>query len=193
MLTKFSGFILNSANFKHIGLLVILFLGFQFLIFPIFLERMGASEPYKIPDLMFGFSIEQAYAFLSHLGEDGRRAYLTTQMWADSVYPLIYGFMLALIIGKIHVNAPGLPKKLNCLNLVPIAAACADYLENSGIIVMLLAYPTKISFAAQLASVFGMIKWTLIAISIGIIILSLLALIMPIKSVPFNGQRTEEK
>jgi len=25
-------------------------------------------------------------------------AYLTTQIWIDSVYPLIYGFMLALII-----------------------------------------------------------------------------------------------
>lgn len=193
MLTKFSGFLLNQAHFKHIGLLVILFLSFQFLLFPAFLERMGASEPYKIPDLMFGFSIEQAYAFLSHLGADGRKAYLTTQMWVDSVYPLIYGFMLALIIGKIHANAPGLTKKLNYLNLVPIAAACADYLENAGIIVMLLAYPAKISFAAQLASVFGMIKWTLIVISFGIIILSLLALILPIKSSPFNGQGSEEK
>ncbi|HSV88936.1 MAG TPA: hypothetical protein VLH61_09875 [Bacteroidales bacterium] len=174
MLAKFSGFLLNSANFIHIGLLVILFLGFQFLIFPVFLERMGASEPYKIPDLMFGFSIEQAYAFLSHLGVDGRKAYLTTQMWVDSVYPLIYGFMLALIIGKIHAATPGLTKKYKRLNLVPIAAAFADYLENTGIIVMLLAYPAKIGFAAHLASVFGMIKWTLIGISIGIIFLSLL-------------------
>lgn len=193
MLSKFSAFLLNSANFKKIGLLVILFLGFQFLIFPFFLERIGASEQYKIPDLMFGFSFEQAYAFLSHLDEDGRKAYLTTLVWIDSVYPLIYGFMLALIIGKIHGAAPELTKKHKRLNLTPIAATFADFLENTGIIVMLLAYPAKLNFAAQLASVFGMIKWTLIVISIGIIILSLLALMLPSKRTLVNGQGLEEK
>jgi len=51
-------------------------------------------------------------------------AYLTTQIWIDSVYPLIYGFMLALIILNVisieiiflSLLAPMLPIKRTLVN-----------------------------------------------------------------------------
>ncbi|HAJ98974.1 MAG TPA: hypothetical protein DCM62_03005 [Bacteroidales bacterium] len=171
---KASDFLYRYSRLKTIIVVGVVFVAFQQGIFPHFMKEIALTTTYPIPDLIFGFHVEQAYDFVASTGKEGRKAYLDTLLWIDSLYPLVYSLFLSLIVGVAFKRIPSGLQKLKHLNILPFGAAIADYFENTGLIIVVLSYPTKTAFAAQLASIFGMIKWSIVAVSMAIIIISLL-------------------
>jgi len=174
IIVKASDLLYRYSRLKTIIIVGVVFVAFQQGIFPHFMNVIALTTTYPIPDLIFGFHVEQVYDFVANAGEEGRKAYLDTLLWIDSLYPLVYSLFLSLIISIAFKKLPSGLQKLKHLNLLPFGAAIADYFENTGLIIVVLSYPTKAVFAAQLASIFGMIKWSIVAVSMAIILISLL-------------------
>lgn len=125
-------------------------------------------------DLLFGFSPEQAYAIISAYGEAGRSGAIITTAIADSIYPFVYAGLLALAISWFLNSIALKNQKWQYLNLLPFAALVFDFIENAGIIAMLGSFPRQMDVVARIASAAGMLKWTLVVISIIALVLVIL-------------------
>jgi hypothetical protein len=85
----------------------------------------------------FGYSFEEAKAFLTALSADGRALYLGEQHFLDLFYPALLA--ATLILAAIVLTSPGL---LRWLLSVPAALGLVfDYLENRAVGRMLEAGP----------------------------------------------------
>ncbi len=166
MLKRLSRFISRKAN----GKLVVIFLGlqllFNFWVFPFFTRQFGPGEGQPMLDLMFGFSPEQAHDIISAYGDAGRSGAILTTAIADSIYPFVYAGLLALAISWFMNGIPLKNPKWQYLNLLPFAALIFDFVENAGLITMLAGYPQEFANIARMASVAGMLKWTMVVVSV---------------------------
>ena len=130
----------------------------------------GAS----ILDFEFGFTYETAYYMLTALGEEGRTFYLTRLLPLDFPFPftvMLFGVGYMALLLK-HI-APKRPYKY--LLILPVLFMVFDWIENIGIIIMLLNFPNLPVWAALLASISGMLKYissfgSIVAISVLFII-----------------------
>jgi hypothetical protein len=114
-----------------------------------------------------GYSIGEARALLTMLGEAGRAYYADVQLALDTIYPATYALSRALAIWWLTVPGRALatpiaPVIRSILLVAPVAAAAFDYWENSLIRKMLAAGPAVsddlvhvASTATQLKSVAG--------------------------------------
>jgi hypothetical protein len=166
MLKRSSRYISRKAN----GKLVVIFLGLQLFfslwVFPFFTRQFGPGEGQPMLDLMFGFSPEQANTIFSAYGEAGRSGTILTTAFADSLYPFVYAGLLALAISWFQKDIPLKNPKWKYLNLLPFTALIFDFVENASIITLLTSYPQQLSGIARIASAAGMLKWTMVLISV---------------------------
>ncbi|MBW6499161.1 MAG: hypothetical protein K0B09_12275, partial [Bacteroidales bacterium] len=65
-------------------------------------------------------------------------------------------------------------QKWQYLNLLPFAALVFDFIENAGIITMLGSFPRQMDVVARIASAAGMLKWTMVVISVLALVLVIL-------------------
>ena len=97
-------------------------------------------------DMRFGYSFDEALAFLSALTPEGRGIYLWRQLPLDLLYPLAYGAFFLLAIS-------GLQKRKTPLLACPVLLAAADYAENACVFLMLRGdAPSKALVAAGSAA-----------------------------------------
>jgi hypothetical protein len=129
------------ATGKNIIILLVLFLLFNFLIIP------AVYPQFQTLDMLFSYTPEKAYELISSYGEQGRQYYAVIELTLD----LIYTFQRAL---------PNHRELLN-LSYIPFAVMLADYLENVGIVISLLAYPQKLPLIVCLANFFTISKYIL--------------------------------
>ncbi len=105
-----------------------------------------------------GYAATYAHDLLDNLGEDGRHAYLTQQIPLDLVYPGLFAVTYALMLTWLIRYSFGAKSKLHYLAYVPIIGGLFDYLENVGIIVLLVRYPNFSNTVAHVTSAFSMGK-----------------------------------
>lgn len=124
-----------------------------------------AMKKAGVLDMAGFYSVDTAYRMLEEQGNDGRQRYLLINSTLDIIYPVFYtSFYLiwvALTWGGI------LSKKNKYINLVyffPIAAFCSDYLENAGVIAMILKYPVRLEGIALATSIASAAKWIIFII-----------------------------
>jgi hypothetical protein len=153
---------------------LVLQLFFNFWVFPFFTRQFGPGEGQQMLDLMFGFSPEQAYTIISDYGAAGRSGAIKTTAVADSIYPFVYAGLLALAISWFLNGIPLKSQKWQYLNLLPFAALVFDFIENAGIIIMLGSFPRQMDVVARIASAAGMLKWTMVVISVLALVLVIL-------------------
>lgn len=112
-----------------------------------------------ILDMEILYTPQQAYAFLSAMGEAGRSFELTRIIPLDLLVPFFYAlFLSTLITWILHRWLPA-ESGWHRLNVVPVIGALFDYLENLGIIAMLLAYPVEMYSIAQITMAATLLKF----------------------------------
>jgi hypothetical protein len=125
------------------------------------------------------YTPRKLYAMLDAYSEEDYRAHYRT-LHLDFVYPLVYGFALALIIVYLqnHFRPPDATVSPYPV-LIPLGQALADYLENLSMYLVLRRYqngrrksPALVIFSASMTAV----KLLLWAASLLIIIAGLLKL-----------------
>jgi len=161
----FSEKLIRIAGWKTISLSIIVQAAFFFGVFPWFITNFGPGPGMPMLDLRFGFSPAEACAIIGSYSPDGRRGYLVTLLVADFVYPLVYATLLSLIISIVLRNTlSDSVSPWHHLNLLPFAAAVFDWIENAGILVLLIQFPYISGWVAVVASASGMAKWTIISL-----------------------------
>jgi len=167
----------KQATLKNIFLCLILFLLFNIVVIPYYIQQITPDADTSILDVRFGFSSAEAYETLHAIGQEGRNKYLFFLAIIDSIYPLVYGSLLILAAGFLLRRTLNQNNDFRILNLVAIDAVIFDYLENLGIIYLISHYPSRADGVATLASVSGMIKWVMITLAICVILFGLIGYI----------------
>jgi hypothetical protein len=123
-----------------------------------------------ILDLEVLYTPEQAYALFAAMGDAGRTFDLTHIVPLDMLFPLAYTLFDAIAITwLLHRWLPA-GSRWHRLNVVPVFGGIADYLENLGIITMLVAWPAPLPDIARFTMVAGLLKFLSGALAMLIII-----------------------
>ncbi len=120
---------------------------------------MAYANGLKLLDMLpQGYDAAYIQTLLSTLGEEGRNFYLYRQIPLDMVYPGLFAISYCLVMGYFLKKLHLLHTTWFALCLLPIVAGVADYLENIGIIHLLLNYPYLSAFTMSFTNVFSIVK-----------------------------------
>lgn len=136
-------------------------------------KSFAAYTSLKILDLRFGFSSDEAHALLDGLGEAGRIQYRLIEMTVDVIYPFIYTGLFVLLISLIYRNMLPPTAKLRIINLLPFTVMLFDFLENTGIILLINRFPARADALVGLTSRTNQLKWLLFAAVVVVVVFGL--------------------
>lgn len=120
-------------------------------------------------DMKMLYTPEQAYAHLAAMGDSGRAFDLTHIVPLDLVFPLMYTLFSAVTITWLLHRWLPVESRWHRLNVVPLIGGLGDYLENLGIIAMLLAWPQQIPAVAWFTMIACFFKFAFSALGFAII------------------------
>lgn len=132
----------------------------------------GSLQWYAI-DNAVGAPTSKVYADLATYGSIGRAVVIVNHLTFDVLFPLAYMTLLAISLTLIGRSLFGLKGPWRWLTLMPVAAGLCDFAENIGIVAMCLAYPTHATTlgVARLTSTFTSLKFSLLAVSLVLVLL----------------------
>ncbi|MFO7923255.1 MAG: hypothetical protein R6U58_06145 [Bacteroidales bacterium] len=151
------------SGIKTMIMLFALIMIANILLFPVF---MPAGDSLRPLDLMFGSAPEVTFKMISAYGDEGRQNYLQGLLLLDFIYPVIYSLFLAFSLYRLYQNV--------LLSLSPVLILLSDYIENAGIIIMLLSWPEEMNVIAYTTCFFTSMKWVLAGLIIFLITAGLL-------------------
>jgi hypothetical protein len=146
------------------GWVVLLFLALFILttsvVFPFFANLLDVPEQGVEPiDTQFTYSPARLYEIMAAYGEDGRRGYALSHLTADVIFPLVYSFFFGTAISFTFRGAFLADSRLQMLNLTPFALLVVDLLENTLLVILLLAFPAPLTILAAAAGAVTAVKW----------------------------------
>lgn len=170
MLKKLSAHI-NRVSTGWIALLgLVIFIVFSLTVLPSqSIQAEQSAGETSTPDLSFYYSAEQLFRMAEIYGKEGRSAYIRARFTFDLIWPLVYGFFLVTSLSWLTGKLFGQDSRWNQVNLLPLAGVLFDYLENISTSIVMLRYPEEIWLAANLASIFTMVKWISLGMSFAIL------------------------
>ncbi|MFT4545571.1 MAG: hypothetical protein ACI9EQ_002049 [Bacteroidia bacterium] len=122
-------------------------------------QVMAFADGMELLDMMpFGYEGQYVQLLFDTLGEEGRNVYLTRQLPLDMIYPGLFAASYSLIMVYFLSQMGKFQGWVVNLAFIPIVVGLADYLENAGIITMLLSYPNQTSLMVELTSLFSVVK-----------------------------------
>ncbi|HAH22959.1 MAG TPA: hypothetical protein DCL77_04220 [Prolixibacteraceae bacterium] len=164
----------NIEGKKVLILFILTNLVYVFMLLVSIPKVLSFSGGMKLFDLMpTGYEPEYARALLEKLGAAGRNAYLFNQIPVDLIYPSLFGISYCLLLAYLLNRLNSLKAEYFYLCLLPPLAGLFDYLENLGIINMLVSYPHLSAAAIQITAFFTVFKSLLSTISFCILIVVL--------------------
>jgi hypothetical protein len=115
----------------------------------------------------FGYGPQEAMQLLDALGEEGPKYYLTRQIPLDTAYPALLAATLISAICWLRLRLP-YSKLVRAGILCSIGAVFFDYVENLGVIGMVLTWPDLPELLVYASSSATLIKsgMTVVAVSI---------------------------
>jgi hypothetical protein len=125
------------------------------------------------PDTSFTYSADELYRMAEAYGAEGRSAYIRARFTFDLVWPLVYAGFLVTVISWVYGRALQPDSWWQLANLVPLAGALFDYLENVSTSLVMGRYPDQLTVVATLASVFTSLKWIFLGGSFALLLAGL--------------------
>ncbi len=151
------------ASGINLGVLFGLILVVNLLLFPLF---MPSAEGLKPLDVRFCYTPDDAYDMIGAYGDNTRDRYIKGIIILDFIYPVIYTFFLGFTLFLLYrKTAP---------SLIPLLILAFDYIENTGIIILLSTYPDRITLVAWVTSIFTSLKWILVLLVLAAIMAGVL-------------------
>ncbi len=147
-----------------------IFVLFALLVLPAMSGQGEGGQGTAVPDLTLGYSASTLYQIADDLGETGRAAYIRGHFTFDMAWPLAYAFFLVTAISWLARRGFDAESLWQRANLLPLAAALFDLLENTSTSLVMARYPAATPVAAELAGGFTLVKWLLAAASFGALV-----------------------
>jgi len=158
-------FVERFASVPVLVLLALLSILFPAVLFP----ALGTGD-IKPLDLHLAYSPGQVYEYLDALGATGRSAYIRMLLIPDLAFPVIY--TMALSIALMLVLRKLIPLDRLSLCLFPFMIVIADWFENLSLVIVTREFPGHSDVIAVCASLFTSLKWTLIVLTLLILLAS---------------------
>lgn len=122
-------------------------------------RTMAFAGGMKLLDMMpTGYSAKYVRELLAALGEQGRSVYLGSQIPIDMLYPGLFAITYCLVIAYLLRAVDLFHSRYLYLCWLPVIAGLADYMENFGIIGLLVNYPTVADCLVNLTCFFSVVK-----------------------------------
>ena len=134
---------------------------------------LAANNSVMPLDLMFFYTPERAFEMIEKYGEAGRSIYFKIELTADIIYPIIYTLFYGLLISWLFQRGFKPDSPMQKWNLMPVGAWFFDLLENTGIVSMLMMYPSKPEILAWVTMLFGSLKWACFVVTVGLVLVGL--------------------
>ncbi len=152
--------IYNNIKGKKVLLLFILTnLVYAFMLLVTIPKVMSFSNGMKLLDMLpTGYNAEYVNSLFDILGEKGREVYLFNQIPIDMIYPFLFGISFCLVLAYFFQKLSKLNGYFLYLCLLPVVAGIFDYLENIGIITMLINYPNLSKSLITTTNIFTIFK-----------------------------------
>ena len=163
MWLTFDSSIKKFANLTNTLILLVVVFIFSFVIFPQFSPKAPDVNPL---DLQYFYSAEEAYHTLDQLQEAERKQYFITECTLDLIYPIIYTTMLCFAILLLFKN--------QTLARLPLIITLFDYLENTGIMILLKKYPQRVEVLANITGFLSGMKWLFVLLVSVIVLIGLI-------------------
>ncbi|MCA0237952.1 MAG: hypothetical protein LCH81_16370 [Bacteroidetes bacterium] len=124
-----------------------------------------AGKTVGIIDLTFGFHPARTLQMVADYGDAARALYARTEMTADVAYPLVYAFLLGILLTFLYRKTAAA-----WLNVLPFVVLLFDYAENTSIVWLLYTFPQQSMTAALCCEVFKLLKWGTLGLSAMLIV-----------------------
>jgi hypothetical protein len=181
----------HSSGRKVLLLFIITNLVYAFMLIVTIPKTMILSRGMKLLDMMpTGYSSEYINTLLEALGKDGRDVYLYNQIPVDMIYPMLFGISYCLILAYFLNKLNKLSSPLFYLCLLPLIAGLFDYMENIGIITMLISYPDLSHIQTTMTNIFTIIKS--IASTIYFVALIIILIVIGIKTIKGKNSSSDK-
>jgi len=177
----------NLKGIRVLLLFVLTSLVYAFMLVITIPKTMGFSGGMKLLDMMpTGYDWEYVNELFTTLGEKGREIYLYNQIPIDMIYPFLFGISYCLLLAYFLKKVNKLNTPFFYLCLLPIIAGIADYLENFGIITMLIGYPDLPPTSTTATNIFTIFKSATTTVSF--VVLAITMIVFGIKIL--KGRKT---
>lgn len=123
---------------------------------------MGGNPNLKPLDLQFTYSPEKAYELIGAYSEAERFNYIVVELTLDVIYPIVYALFFSFLLFLLH-------KDLQIAKF-PFIIVILDFIENGGIVMLLLNYPKEMYGVARFTSVFTTMKWITLGLTLVLIL-----------------------
>jgi hypothetical protein len=120
-------------------------------------------------DTMLFYSAQEAYAALTHYGEEGRKAYIGF-IATDFIFIIVYGTALSFLMTATIFSACGNGSFWLKLNLLPFGIGFFDCVENICILGMLSVYPLISTILGTISGIATGCKWLLTMVVISCLV-----------------------
>lgn len=160
LLKEMRDFLIRHAKGKTVLILLLITLVvYSYMLFYSIPHVMDYAGGMKLLDMQpTGYTPKYVHALFENLGQKGRDAYLFRQIPVDMLYPLLFAMTYSLMLAFLFQRAFKPDAKIQYLCMTPILAGAFDYLENAGIVIMLIDYPRLSDFLASLTNIFSLMK-----------------------------------
>lgn len=153
---------------------IVIFLLIQFILQAILIylayEFKNYSTGLQILDLKVGYDAQYAKELLAAAGGKGRELYLYRFIPLDTVFPIVYSIAYSSLLTYLFKKGFSAQNRIHKLAIAPFFIGICDYIENLGILAMLLAYP---DFSYNLATFIGIFSFSKHILTIATIVLLL--------------------
>jgi len=185
LLRKLCDYLYRVSSWKTIILSIAVYALFLTQVMAPHAQEMNAfAGTWGAPDGHLFYTPDELYGHIAEWGNAGRRHYVEFRMGLDPLWALTYTAFLVTISGVALRRAfPGSdPRRL--LIAFPLLPMCADLLENTLGIAIMLSYPDRLDWLAWLAAATSSIKW----VSLG---LAHLLMLYALACAAFNTRRRD--
>lgn len=187
VITGLSSWFYKISSGWVVLLAMVIFLFFSIVVLP---AQASKAEVYSkgigSPDLSFYYSPTKIYQIVERFGASGRYEYVRTRFTFDLIFPLIYGGFLVTAISWLYARILNKKDRRGLINLIPLGGVIFDYLENISVSVVMLRFPQPATLAGSLAGIFTALKWTLMGVSLVVLVMGVLFVLINY----FRGPRT---
>lgn len=149
----------NSTGKRVLLLFILTNLIYAFMLVITIPKTMAFAGGMKLLDMMpMGYDSEYIQTLFKALGENGRAVYLHYQIPMDMIYPFLFGISYCLLTAYFLKKLKTFSSPYSHLCYLPVIGGIADYLENFGIITMLITYPELPQITMTASNAFTMTK-----------------------------------
>ena len=153
-----NNFIVKYANRKS----ALILFGLVIIINVLLALSMSGNPDLKPLDLHLTYYAEKAYDLIGAYSESERKTYILVELTLDVIYPIVYALLFSFLLFMLHKDIQ--------IAKFPFVITILDFIENGGIVTLLVNYPNVLTGVANFTGIFTTLKWLVLILTLILIL-----------------------